>query len=221
MLKVSTRGLLMLLIVACGLAVNSASATTGGSVLDLLKSSTRDASLKPGVAYQGSLFAPHVRIIPPESGWRGHQWIDHGYNWFNISRQNGGIAVVSAPASKQSAATTLHLLETERADSAAVGISIQPQVGVTIGGFRGWQFDGTATGQYGHTFVPFSGHARTARESAGDKRHYDHGKAFRIIVLDVRGKPLVFLIDSDAPKIDLNFSDAAEKLIKLLRFPKQ
>src|SRR5919201_783314 len=73
-----------------------------------------------------------------------------------------GIVVVSAPSSAQSPATTLHLLETERADRAAVGIAVQPQVAVTIGGVRGWRFDGIATGQYGHTFVPFSGHSCAA-----------------------------------------------------------
>ena len=39
-------------------------------------------------------------------------------------------------------------------------------------------------------------------------------------MLDVRGKTVVSFIDSDAPAIDLNFSAAAAKLLKLLRFPK-
>jgi hypothetical protein len=204
----------------CAVAVAGGGPAAGSGALDLLKSSKRDAGLQPQVPYQASLFAPHVSITAPTAGWRGHQWLDHAYDWFSVSRPNGGIAVVSAPASAQSAATTLHLLETERADSAAVGVATQPQVTVTIGGFRGWRFDGVATGQYGHTFVPFSGHSRGARESAGDKRHYDHGKAFRIIVLDVRGKPVVFFLDSDAPTLDLNFTTFAAKLLALLRFPK-
>src|SRR5919201_516293 len=95
---------------------------SGGTPPDLLKSSTRDTALTPGVAYQASLFAPPVRITAPQPGWRGKQWIDHAYNWLNVSRQDGGIAVVSAPNSSQSAATTLRLLKTERADSDAVGI---------------------------------------------------------------------------------------------------
>jgi hypothetical protein len=212
---------LLTLAVACAVAVAAASVANGGHTIDLLKSSTRDASLSSGVSYRASLFTPSVRITPPQPAWRGHQWIDHVYDWVNVSRQNGGIAVVSAPESRQSAATTLRLLKTERADSTAVGTSLEPQIAVTVGGFRGWQFDGVATGQYGHTFVPFSGHSRTARDAAGDKLHYDHGKAFRIIVVDVRGKTLVFFLDSDASTIDLNFSNAATKLLKSLRFPKQ
>jgi hypothetical protein len=210
---------LLRIILACTFAIAGVGAAIAAGSLDLLKSSTRDAGLAPHVPYQASLFVPHVRITAPAAGWRGHQWVDHAYDWFNVFRTTGGIVVVSAPSSTQSAATTLHLLETERADGTAVGITVQPQVAVTVGGFRGWRFDGVATGQYGHTFVPFSGHSRAARESAGDKRHYDHGKAFRIIVLDVRGKAVVLFLDSDAPTIDLNFSQAAAKLLALLRFP--
>jgi hypothetical protein len=214
-----TMKLVLTIVLGCTFAAAGTGAAIGAGKVDLLKSSTRDATLKPQVPYGASLFVPRVRITAPAAGWRGHQWVEHAYDWFNVSHTTGGIVAVSAPSSTQSAATTLHLLETERADSAAVGITVQPQVAVTIGGFRGWRFDGVATGQFGHTFVPFSGHSRASRESAGDKRHYDHGKAFRIIVLDVRGKAVVLFLDSDAPTIDLNFSQAAAKLLALLRFP--
>jgi hypothetical protein len=206
-----------LLVLMCALL---AAGTAGAAAPpDLLQSATHDAPLRPGVVYQATLFAPQVRITAPGPGWRGSQWVDRRYDWLVVHREQGGIAVVSAPASHHSVATTLHLLETERADSTNVGISIQPPVAVTIGGFRGQQFDGVATGVYGHTFVPFSGHSRASSGSAGDKVKYEHGKAFRIIVLDARGKPVVFFIDSDAPTIDLNFSAAATKLLARMRFP--
>jgi hypothetical protein len=202
-----------------------ASAAIGTSPPDLLKSSTRDAALKPGLVYQASLFAPRVRITAPERGWRGSQFVSRSYDWLqqgwtSVDGTSGGsIRVVGAPASTRSAATTLHPLETERADSPLVGIDVEGTVAVTIAGFRGQQFEGTATGQYGHTFVPFSGHSRAAGKYAGDHVKYEHGKAFRIVVLEVRGKPVVFFLDSDAPTIDLNFTAAAAKLFALLRFP--
>jgi hypothetical protein len=213
--------LALLAVVAIG-----AGAAAGGSMPDLLKSSTRSAALSPGVAYRASLFAPAVGITAPERGWSGNQYVSHGYDWLQLGWESpdgtsdGGIRVVSAPASTQSAARTLHLLETERADSLLVGIDIEHTVAVTIGGFSGRLFEGTATGQYGHTFVPFSGHSRGAGAYAGDHVKYQHGKAFRVIVLNVRGRPVVFFIDSDAATIDLSFSAATAKLLRLLRFPK-
>src|SRR5437763_10309504 len=202
--RTSMRAALTVVVVLAAFVV-AIHGASGAGVPDLLKSSTRRAALKPGVVYQASLFAPHVRITAPEPDWQGAQWVDHSYDWFNVSRENGGILAVSAPSTTQSAAATLHLLETERADSRAVGITIRPAVPVTVGGYRGQQFDGVATGQYGHTFVPFSGHSNAASSSVGDHRKFEHGKAFRVIVLDVRGKPVVFFIDSDAPTLDLNF----------------
>jgi hypothetical protein len=205
--------------VATGLAI-------GGSTPDLLKSRTSNAALRPGAAYRASLFAPAVRITAPERGWRGNQYVSRGYDWLQLGwtsvdgTSGGGIRVLSAPRSTQSAATTLHLLETERADSPLVGLEIEHTNSVKVGGFKGQRFEGTVTGQYGHTFVPFSGHSRAAAKFAGDHVKYQLGKAFRIIVLDVGRRPVVFFIDSDGATIDLNFTAATAKLLKLLRFPK-
>jgi hypothetical protein len=115
---------------------------TGATAVDLPKSATKILDLKPGVTYQASLFVPHVRITIPVAGWKGSQHVSHGYNWFFLGwRDRGGMAVISAPGSRQSAATTLHRLQTERANTPAVGITTQPAVAVTVAGFQGQQFE--------------------------------------------------------------------------------
>ena len=205
----------------CALAVAAGAASAAGPP-DLLKSQTRFSALKPGVTYQASLFAPPVQVTAPDFNWRGAQYVSHGYYWVILAQRppaRGGIVLISAPQSRQSAATTLHRLETERADIPAVGISVEPAVAVAIGGFGGEQFDGIVTGQYGHTFVPFSSLSSAASSSAGDHIRLPKGTAFRIIVLDVRGKVVVFEIDSDSGLNDA-FVARVTKVLALLRFPK-
>jgi hypothetical protein len=205
----------------CVLAVAVGAASAAGPP-DLLKSKTRFPALRPGVTYQASLFAPAIRVTAPDANWGGGQFVSQGYDWVVLAQRpprRGGVVLVSAPQSTQSAATTLHRLETERADIPAVGISVEPAVPVTIDGFRGKQFDGTVTGQYGHTFVPFSGKSSGASSSAGDHIRLPKGTAFRIIVLDVRGKVVVFEIDSDTG-LDDAFVARVTKVLALLRFPK-
>jgi hypothetical protein len=204
-----------ILIVASSLA----SRATGGASPDLPKSATIILNLKPGLTYQASLFVPPVRITIPVAGWKGSQHVSHGYDWFFLGwRDRGGMAVISAPGSRQSAATTLHRLETERADTPAVGITRQPPAAIKIAGFPGQQFEGVVTGQYGHTFAPFSTSKGGSSTSAGDHLRYAKNVAFRIVVLNVRGKPIVFLMDSNKPTLDPTFLAANAKLLKLLRF---
>ena len=140
-------------------------------------------------------------------------------HWFFLGwRDRGGMAVISAPGSSQSAVTTLHRLQTERADARAVGITTRPAVAVTIAGFQGQQFEGVVTGQYGHTFAPFSRSKGGSSASAGDHLRYAKNVAFRIVVLNVRSKPVVFLMDSNKPTLDPTFLAANGQLLKLLRF---
>jgi hypothetical protein len=179
--------------------------------------------LAVGTTYRPSLFSPAVLIRPSSADWTAAQFVNKGYPTLGLVHADGtppgGIEVISAPASKQSAAQTLHALRTERAAGTMVGISTTATVDATVGGLHGWQFDGTVVGQYGHTFVPFSGHSRAASNSIGDHVRLPRNDAFRIVVLPVRGKTVVFIIDSGAPQIDLNFEADAMKLLSLLRFP--
>jgi hypothetical protein len=212
------RWVLLLILVVTTSVVGHA---TAGGPPDIAKASTKFAPLKAGPTYQASLFAPPIRVTLPDSKWLGGQWTNHGYDLIVLAWRphGGGIMIISAPGSTQSAATTLHRLETERATGPAVGISIQPAVAVMVAGFRGRQFDGTVTGQYGHTFVPFSGQAGGASSTAGDHDRLGKGKAFRILVLNVRGKVIFFETDSDAPTQDPALVADATKIIHSLKFP--
>jgi hypothetical protein len=162
-------------------------------------------------------------IRPSSADWTAAQFVNKGYPTLGLVHGDGtspgGMVVISAPTSKQSAAQTLHRLRTERAAGTMVGISTTATVDVTVGGLQGRQFDGTVVGQYGHTFVPFSGHSRAASDSIGDHVRLPRNDAFRIVVLSVHGRTVVFIIDSGAPQIDLNFETDAMKLLSLLRFP--
>jgi hypothetical protein len=186
---------------------------------ELARSATKSAPLAAHVTYAASEFAPRVAITPPEAGWGGRQYVSHGYDWVVVDRRTGGVGMVSAPASHQSAQTTLQLLETTRADTAAVGIRITSRGVTTVAGRRSHEFSGVATGTFGHSFTPFSGQSAGNGEARGDRVHYDHGKAFRIVVADVHGHAVVFFIDSDAAALDPTFSAAADRLLAALRFP--
>jgi hypothetical protein len=199
-------------------AVGAAATLVATPAHDLKRSTTASIPLAAHVAYGASLFSPHVLITPRDTGWNGRQYVDHSYDWFVVDGAGGGVAAVSAPSSRQSVAATVRILETERANSADVGITISSRGTTTIAGRRAVTFEGVASGTYGHSFTPFSGRSTGAGEQRGDRNHYDHGKAFRIAVVDVRGKPVVFFIDSDAPTLDAAFLSAAERLLAALRF---
>jgi hypothetical protein len=60
----------------------------------------------------------------------------------------------------------------------------------------------------------------SASSSAGDHLRLGNGKAFRIVVLNVRGRPVVFEIDADSPTLDSSFLAEVKNLLASLRFPK-
>lgn len=90
---------------------------------------------------------------------------------------------------------------------------------VTVAGFAARQFDGNA-GTNGHIFVPFSPPTHAAAFFA-DALYVDPGEAFRIDVLDVRGKTTVVFVDSAALPAERfpDFLTGAEQLLGSLRFP--
>jgi hypothetical protein len=215
-----TSRLVALLTPVIVMATLTGSAAAGGPS-DIPKGFEKFAALKPGV-YQASLFTPALRVTIPDTKWNGAQWVKGGDDTFDLAwrAHNGGIGMISAPGSTQSAATTLHRLRTERADGPNVGMTVEPSVAVKIGGFSGQQFDGVVTGQFGHTFVPFSGKSGGASSSAGDHDRLPQGAAFRIIVLNVRGKVIFFEIDSDRTSTqDPDLLADAMKIIHSLKFP--
>jgi hypothetical protein len=206
----------MAVVATAVLALSGAAAAVSGTLLDLPKGFLKFASLKAGV-YQPSLFSPHARFTVPDGRWNGAQWVKQGHEIVVLAwkAHNGGWEMASTPGSTESAAHTLHRLETERASGTSVGIQINPAVAASIGGFHGWQFDGTVIGRFGHTWVPFEG------VNGGKPDNFDriaHGVAFRVIVLDVRGRVVFFEIDSDSPSQEPLAFAASMKMIHSLRF---
>jgi hypothetical protein len=213
----SSRFALIAVATIVGLATSIVGVAAGSRLNDIpSKGFEKFAPLKPGL-YQPSLFAPPARFSVRDANWNGAQWVTDGYHVVVLSwrAHNGGWEMHSAPASKESALSTLHRLETERA-TGPVGINIRPAVAVTISGFHGWQFDGTVSGRYHHTFVPFLG---TNGSKPDNSDRLAHGTAFRIVVLNVRSKVIFFEIDSDAPNQDPRMVSDATKMIRSLVFP--
>src|SRR5947209_2922059 len=112
-----------------------------GGLGDIPRGFEKFAPLKPGL-YQASLFAPPLRVRIPDAKWNGAQWVKGGDDTFDLAwrAHNGGISMISAPGSTQSAATTLNRLRTERADGPNVGMTVQPTAAVKLAGFSGQQF---------------------------------------------------------------------------------
>jgi hypothetical protein len=209
-------------LVALAVTAITAGRATATSPPDIVHSSNGNfGPLTAGTTYQATLFAPSIRLVPPGAGWTGAQFTSHGYDWIVLTWHNGGcLCMISAPALAQTFARTIQRLRTERT-TGAVGMSVGPVVAVTIAGFPGKQFDGTVTGRYGHTFVPFSGSSSGASSSSGDHLRLPRNTAFRIIVLSVRGKQIFFELDHGDKKgrFDPGFLPAATQLVRALTFP--
>jgi hypothetical protein len=198
------------------LALSGAAVAVSGTLLDLPKGFLKFAPLKPGV-YQPSLFSPQARFTVPDGRWNGVQWQRDGHDVVVVAWKagHGGWEMHATPSSTESAPSTLHRLETERAAGTDVGIQITPAVAVTIGGVHGWQFDGTVIGRFGHTWVPFEG-VNGGKPDNGDR--LAHGVAFRVIVLNVHGHVVFFETDSDATQQSPVAFAASMKMIHSLRF---
>lgn len=211
-------------VVSCVAAAAAASCVALAAVTtELPKGVEKFKPLKPG-PYQASLFSPAVQVTIPDAQWNGAQWVKESIHAIVLPRSlkvdMGGMLIFSAPGSTLSASKVLQRLRTERASGPNVGITVKPTVSVKIAGYPGKQFDGLVIGTYGHTFVPFSGKSGDASLSAGDHDRLPRNTAFRIIVLDVRGKVLFFEIDSGGKVSTQNpgvLTDAT-KIIRSLKF---
>jgi hypothetical protein len=158
-------------------------------------------------------------------GLGGGQHEQNGFHWLQLNyrgndpARGGGMNIVSAPASRQSAATIVQVLRTERASSPSVVIKAGRVVDVTLHGVAAKQFDGIVIGPAGHTFVAFSGKSSGASEAAGDHFKLLHNDLFRIIVTTIRGTPVVFFLDAGgAPKLNTEFLAESVRLVDAMKF---
>lgn len=182
------------------------------------------APLKARTTYQASAFPIALHLTPRDETWAGAQWkkSSHGKPAF------GWVAVGQGPVN-----APLGLIELEtafgptppvaailaRLRSAGSGATFGKTTRVALAGFRGWQIDGTVFSRFGHVFVPFS--PTTGGASPPDHYRLDKGEAFRVIVVDVRGKRVVLFFENFALPAEQfpAFLTSANRLLKTLKFP--
>jgi hypothetical protein len=215
----------MKVFVALSLLTAVVATSAAGAPPELLQSRSKAAPMTNGVVYRASLFSPQVLVRTTRAGWEGGQHVQNGYHWLQLNyrgndpTRGGGMNIVSAPASRQSTATTVRILRTERASSPSVGIRVGPVVAVTLHGMPAQRIDGIVTGPAGHTFVAFSGKSGGASEAAGDHFKLLHNDLFRIIVTTIRGTPVVFFLDAGgAPKLNAEFLVESSRLVDAMKF---
>jgi hypothetical protein len=160
------------------------------------------------------------------AGWRGGQGQSRefktprsSFGWVELSQgtatsARGAITIVTSAKRTPSVAAVVAGLR-----SRGHGATYGPVAPVTIADFAGRQFDGTVGGQ-GHVFVPFSPPRHVATLYA-DAFAFDPGEAFRIDVLDIRGKTVVVFMESAALPADRfpDFLTSADQILGSLRFP--
>jgi hypothetical protein len=234
-------------VVAVALAATAASAASPPQlpVADLQTPTGHASTLRAGVTYEAtSEFPIALRVTPPDGSWSGAQWTtgrlptdqaerlgkhDHGgppfYGWVALQQGSpklapkGIVVITTAYARTPSVAATVSGLRTR-----GHGATYQAMSSVRVGGFSGIQFDGRVVTK--HVFVPFSppsnaGGAYPGKLDAYQVSHDQSGGAFRVIVLNVRGKTVVVFLDSAALPADRfpAFLTKASRLLGSLRFP--
>jgi hypothetical protein len=190
--------------------------------------------LRAGVTYEASRSQPLLRVTP-DAGWSGAQWkggTDYfqgggppNFGWVALARGStkgipqGSVTIMTAYARTPSVAATVNVLRT-RGRGATYGPTSQAK----LGGFSGIQFDGQIVGaknrdHNGHYFIPFSPPSHAAKYYPDEYPVY--GDAFRVVVLDVRGKTVIVYIENVALPVEQfpAFLGKAEQLLKSLSFP--
>jgi hypothetical protein len=220
-----------------------ATAARAGGPQDLLESYFlssfgKSMPLRAGVTYRASLFPIGIRVTSPAPGWSGVQWKSgkvyfHGGGppndgWIHLFRGSdssgltlrGMVTITTAYAETPSVAATVKALRL-RGRGAVYGAPSP----VTLAGFSGIRFDGRVTGpknadQIGHVFVPFSPSSDAAGYSPDEYPVY--GDVFRVLVVDVRGKTVVVIIENvGLPARQFPaFLAGTDRVLKTLRFPK-
>lgn len=218
---------------AAGLSSLAASAAATSSKLpelpvsDLLTPAGKLTTLRSGVTYQASQFPFALRLTSPDGSWSGAQWKSESdrygggppfFGWVAVGRvppliPRGLILIMTAYARTPSVAAMVAGLRTR-----GVGATYEAKSPVKLAGFSGIQFDGQVVGTR-HTFVPFSPRSHGAKYFP-DAYFMNQGEAFRITVLNVRGKTVVVFIDSGALPADQfpAFLIKANEVLRSLRF---
>jgi hypothetical protein len=211
---------------ACAAAIVSSSVARTTADLPTSNLNThagRLTSLHSGVSYQASAFPLALRITPPDETWGGAQWTtsSHGhpaFGWAAFGQgptnkpPRGVLEIETAYATTPTVASILARLRT-----AGGGATFGATTRVRLAGFPAWQIDGRVYGKFGHVFVPFT--PKTGGASPPDNYKLSPGEAFRLDVLDARGKRIVVIFDSDALPADQfpTFLDSAGKLLRSLK----
>jgi hypothetical protein len=157
--------------------------------------------LKAATAYTAGFFPLALRVTPPDGSWLGGQGQSFAgrtqspaFGWIELlssraGRPRGAIFAVTSYGHTPSVAATVAGLR-----SRGAGATYQAATSVRLVGFSGTQFDGTVVGP-SHTFVPFSPPVHVAAFFPDAFKLYQ-GEVFRIVVLNVKGKTIVFFLEN-------------------------
>jgi hypothetical protein len=163
----------------------------------------RPPAITAGTTYTARLFPVALRLSTPDGNWLGGQGQSFqkgtqapAFGWIELlsaptGRPRGAIFAVTSYGHTASVAATVNGLR-----SRGSGAAYQPATPVKLAGFTGTQFDGTVVGD-SHVFVPFSPPAHVATFYP-DAFKLGHGEVFRVVVLDVAGKTVVFFVENAA-----------------------
>jgi hypothetical protein len=184
--------------------------------------------LKQGVTYAASSVPVPLRLTAPDGSWAGSQWkttlrgkpafgwvaVGHGATAPSGVPLHGVVTIVVPYGASGGVTQTVKRLRT-----GGSGVTFEQTSAVRLAGYEGEQFDGNVWGKWGHVFIPFT--AVTHGASPPDNHKLGKGEAFRVIVLDVRGRTVVvFLENADLPAEQFaGFLGDAGRLLKTLAFP--
>ena len=126
------------------------------------------------------------------------------------------ILIMTGYARTPSVAATVASLRTR-----GHGATYEPTTAVKLAGFPGRQFDGRIVGTK-HVFIPFSAPSHKATGYADEIELDGAGNAFRLIVLNVRGRTVVVFVSSIVMSADqfTAFLPHADVLLGSLEFPR-
>jgi hypothetical protein len=213
--------------IATLLAILSVAATPAAAAdpLQLPKLPDNDGNapaLKAGATYGASLFPVALHVTIPDGTWLGGQgelnFPKRGhFGWFELLQRpnagpRGAMSVIASYDPTASVAATVARLRM------GTGATFKPPSPVRIAGFSGRRFDGEVVAAH-HTFIPFSPPSHDARFYP-DAYRFDHGEVFRMVVLDVKGATVVFLIENVALPTDEfpAFLTSVDRVLGSLRF---
>jgi hypothetical protein len=216
---------LLSVIVVVSLAATAAANGQARVLAKLANNDVNAPALTTGVTYQASLFPLALRVTTPDGSWFGGQGktitqTRGSFGWAEFlqsppGKPLGAISMITSYGRTRSVAATVAQLRT-----GGSGATYQATSRVELGGFSGSEFDGQVVGK-NHVFVPFSTLSHAATYHPDSYRFY-RGEVFRIIVLGVRGKTVVLLLENAALPADQfpAFLTSANQILGTLQFPK-